>query len=75
MTKVISTKNILGGKKRISGTRISVDLVASYLTNGNGVKDIKESYPHLTNKQIFIALEYLDNKIHKEKIKLGSSTT
>lgn len=67
---IISTKGFLGGKPRIRGTRMSVDVINSYLSSGCDVEDIKKDYPHLTKKQIKAAMDYLDDKLHKERNKL-----
>lgn len=68
--QIIQKKGLLGGKPTIKGTRISVDHIATYLTHGYGVKDIKEAYPSLTDTQIQAAFDYLDEKVHKERKKL-----
>lgn len=75
MSPVVSNKDFLGGKPRLRGTRMSIDVIASYFSNGYGVKDIKRDYPHLTKQQIKDAIEYLDNRIRKEKSKLERKTT
>lgn len=74
MAKIIRTKTILGGKPRISGTRISVDLIGSYIAAGYGIREIKRDYPHLTKDQIVIALEYLEKRSAHERTKLVPQT-
>lgn len=69
MTKIISSKNVLGGRKRISGTRISVDLVYNYFRDGN-INQIYTDYPHLKKDQVKSALDYLDKKLHSAKEQL-----
>lgn len=75
MTRIMSTKTILGGKKRIAGTRISVDLVASYLSQGYGVVELKRDYPHLTIEQIQAAIDYLDKQVRYAKEQLVPSAS
>jgi len=58
MTRIISTKQVLSGKKRISNTRISVDVIADYIVMGYGIKEIQKDYPHLTKKDISAAVEF-----------------
>jgi len=72
MTKIICTKNVLGGKNRISGTRISIDIVYNYLKDEN-IEQIYKDYPHLNKNQVKIALDYLDKKLHcaKDKVDLA----
>jgi len=74
MARIVSSKNVLGGKKRISGTRISVDLVYNYLNDGN-IEQIYTDYPHLKKNQVKSALDYLDNKVHRAKEKIDLATT
>ena len=70
MTKIVRTKSIIGGKPRISGTRISINLIADYLSSGLTVADIKKDYPHLTDQDIAIALRYLAERIDSERGKI-----
>ena len=66
MAKITCAKNILGGKKRISSTRISVDLIYNYIKDDN-IDQIRKDYPHLKRDQVKSALEYFDKKIHHAK--------
>lgn len=70
MKLIAQNKKFLGGKPRIKNTRMSIDIIASYLSNGYGIKEIKDDYPYLTNKQIQSAIDFLDIIIHKERAKL-----
>lgn len=72
MAKIISTKSTLGGKKRIAGTRISVDVIYNYVKD-NAVDRISQDYPHLKRNQIQAALDYLDRQVHKSKEKFGAT--
>ena len=67
MVKIVKTKSVLGGKPRISGTRISVDLIVSYVSSGYGIKEIKRDYPHLTREQIAAALAYIEKRSAEER--------
>lgn len=67
---IISTDSILGGKPRIEGTRISIDTIGGYINSGYGVEDIKKDYPHLSNRQIKSALDYIDDRVRRERGKL-----
>jgi len=74
MTAIIKSKGVLGGKPRISGTRMSVNVISDYLTHGYGVKEIKRDYPHLTDGQIDVALIYLEKKAATERKSLESAS-
>lgn len=71
--KIISTKTVLGGKKRIAGTRISVDLIYNYIKD-DAIDRISQDYPHLKNNQIQAALDYLGQQIHKSKERLVAAS-
>ena len=66
MVGIESSQKVLGGKDRIAGTRISVDLVYNYVKDNN-IKQIYTDYPHLTEKQVSHALNYLDKRIDMAK--------
>ncbi len=75
MIEIVTTKTILGGKPRISGTRISVDVIADYITAGYGIEEIMRDYPHLTKKQVLTALSYIGKRVDRERMKLEPQTT
>ena len=56
MAAIVSTKGTLGGKRRIDGTRISVDLVYTYLKD-NKLKQFHRDYPHISDEQISAAID------------------
>lgn len=72
MVGIESSRAVLGGKDRIAGTRISVDLVYNYVKDNN-IKQIFTDYPHLTEKQVSYALDYLDKRIDLAKRGAGVS--
>lgn len=58
MPRIVSTPTVLGGKKRISGTRISVDIIYTYLKDNN-LPQLRLDYPHLNEDRIQTALRYI----------------
>ena len=70
MDSIVSNKEIFGGKPIIRGTRISVDLIGSYLNAGRSIGDIKRDYPHLSDQEIKAALDYIIQKTKAERTKL-----
>ncbi len=72
MTKITCSKNVLGGKERIAGTRISVDLIYNYIKDDN-IDQLRKDYPHLKKDQIKSALDHFDKKIHQAKERVGFS--
>lgn len=67
-------KRILGGKPRIPGTRISIDIISAYISSDKGIDEIKRDYPHLSDEQIAFALNYLEKQACKERGKLEYKT-
>ncbi len=65
---IVADKGTLGGKPRIKGTRISVELVLDRLAAGWTVDDILESYPHLTKEGILACLNYAKELVTEETL-------
>jgi len=55
---VVSTTDVLRGKPRIKGTRISVSLILGYLAAGKDFEEIIKEFPDLTKEQIAACLDY-----------------
>jgi len=63
---IIKNPYVCGGSPIISGTRITVRLIASRVKSGDSVDDIIRDYPHLTLAQVHDAISYYFD--HKEEI-------
>jgi uncharacterized protein (DUF433 family) len=55
---IVSTPDVLRGKPRIKGTRITVGLILGYLAAGSSVKEILKEFPDLTKEQVAACLDY-----------------
>jgi uncharacterized protein (DUF433 family) len=55
---IVSTPGICGGRPRIDGTRISVQVIAEYYHLYNNVDRILEALPHLKASEVHAALTY-----------------
>lgn len=55
---IVSTPEVLNGKPRINGTRISVALILGYLAAGSTPGEIINEFPDLTHEQIAACLDY-----------------
>jgi uncharacterized protein (DUF433 family) len=58
--------DILYGKPVIKGTRIPVDLLLEKMSSGQGFQDIKQSYPDLTDDDLYACLAYASSLIRNE---------
>jgi uncharacterized protein (DUF433 family) len=58
---------ILLGKPCIKGTRISVELILRWLSEGRTFGELLEAYPHLTDEDIRAALSYAADTVGARK--------
>jgi len=65
---IASEQGIAGGKPIVSGTRITVRLIAGYYQMGMSIDEILTALPHLTPSQVHSALAYYFD--HQEEIDL-----
>ena len=56
--RIVATADTLGGKPRIKGTRISVDLILELLAAGMTQEEILVNYDHLISEDIVAATNY-----------------
>lgn len=66
MGRIITNREILGGKPVIKGTRISVEFVLELLSSGITEDEILRDYPHLTKDDIHACLEYAAHSLKNE---------
>ena len=71
---IVMDKGILGGRPRISGTRIGVHHIANYIAAGYGIDEIQHDYPQLTQDEIGVALTYLYDQTGREIRQLQTTT-
>ena len=55
---IVSTPEVLCGKPRLNGTRISVALILGFLASGASFEEIIDEYPDITREQIAACLDY-----------------
>ena len=63
-----SNYKVMLGKPVIKGTRITVELILKKLSEGAGIKELIEIYPHLTEHQIMACLGYAHDMISNEEL-------
>jgi uncharacterized protein (DUF433 family) len=57
-TLIVRTPDILGGRPRIDGTRVSVQRMAAWYKMGLNAEEIVERMGNLTLAQVYAALTY-----------------
>jgi uncharacterized protein (DUF433 family) len=55
---IVTDPDVLGGKPRIRGTRISVAFVLELLASGASREDVLRGYPQVTEEGLAAALSY-----------------
>jgi uncharacterized protein (DUF433 family) len=69
IVKLIETNpKVMFGKPVIRGTRIPVDLILERLAHGSSHQQIIESFPNITQEQIYACLHYAFLQIRNEHI-------
>jgi uncharacterized protein (DUF433 family) len=66
MGRIVTNREILGGKPIIKGTRISVEFILELFASGVGEDEILQDYPHLTKEDIRACLEYAAHSLKNE---------
>lgn len=66
--RITSNPEVMVGKPVIKGTRITVELIVTRLSEGMTNQEILEAYPHLTLEDIFAALAYSADAVSKEEL-------
>jgi len=67
-TCIVSDAAVLGGKPRIRGTRISVELILELVASGACRADILASYPHLKADDVEEALRYAAQSLGNDRV-------
>lgn len=65
---IVSDPEILSGKPRIRGTRISVEFVLELLASGATMGEILHSYPHIPTEGLAAALQYAADALKGEHV-------
>ena len=61
--RIITSQDILFGKPRIKGTRISVEQVLSCLEEGYTTEKIIQEFPDVTEEDVSACIKYANNLV------------
>jgi uncharacterized protein (DUF433 family) len=56
--RIASDPKVMLGKPCIRGTRITVELILRWLSEGRSFAELREAYPHISEEDIKAALAY-----------------
>ncbi len=59
---------VIGGKPKIKGTRIGVELILERLGDGWTVEQLVEAYPHVTAEQIQACQSYAAEMLASDEV-------
>jgi len=59
---------VIGGKPKIKGTRIGVELILERLGDGWTVEQLLEAYPHVTAEQIQACQSYAAEMLASDEV-------
>lgn len=68
MRNIVQTPGVLGGKPRIDGTRISVEMILEDLSHGMTPADILESYESLTLEDVQTAIAFAISLVQAQPV-------
>ena len=57
-TRISHNPGIMGGKACIKGTRVTVGMIITQISEGKSFATLLEEYPYLSNEDIIEALKY-----------------
>ena len=58
LDRIVQSPDVMGGKPRIRGTRVTAGTVVGLLAAGRTADDVLAAYPYLTRADIDAALAY-----------------
>jgi len=64
---IVSDPDILLGKPTIKGTRLSVELIVGWLSQGWSFETLIDAYPHLTRDDILASLAFAAEMMREEQ--------
>ncbi|MGB3543771.1 DUF433 domain-containing protein [Rubrivirga sp.] len=64
---------IMGGRPRIRGTRVTVSVVVGLLGAGHSVADVLDAYPYLAREDVDAALQYAAWRLEEREVPLRAA--
>ena len=65
---IVADPDILGGKPRVAGTRLSVDFILELFASGASHADVLDAYPQLTPDALSAALAFAARTLRSEVV-------
>jgi len=65
--------DIMGGKACITGTRVTVSMILTRISNGKTIEELIEEYPYITRDDIEEALMYAAWAVEAREVVIASA--
>jgi uncharacterized protein (DUF433 family) len=65
---IVADREVLGGKPRVKGTRISVAQIVTEMSYGRTVEEVVDAYPSLTREGVLACLAYAAETLELDSI-------
>ena len=72
-TRVSHNIDIMGGKACISGTRVTVSMILTRISNGKTIEELIKEYPYITRDDIEEALMYAAWAVEAREVVIASA--
>ena len=58
LTRITHNSDVMGGKACIKGTRVTVGMILTLISEGKTIKELLDDYPYLENEDVMQAIAY-----------------
>ena len=58
LTRITHNPDVMGGKACIKGTRVTVGMILTLISEGKTIKELLDDYPYLKNEDVMQAISY-----------------
>ena len=58
LTRITHNSEVMGGKACIKGTRVTVGMILTLISEGKTIDELLDDYPYLENEDVLQAIAY-----------------
>ena len=58
LTRITHNADVMGGKACIKGTRVTVGMILTLISEGKTIRELLDDYPYLENEDVMQAIAY-----------------
>ena len=75
LPRITHNADIMGGKACIQGTRVTVGMIITQISEGKDSSALLEEYPYLSQDDIYEALKYSAWLVNSREMDIATSTS